>query len=67
MKKKLTKKLSLNKATVTKLQNEEMKVIKGASIVIDSCNCDTASCSLPVHCCEPTIKEMIIKDEWKKD
>ena len=57
MKKKLTKKLSLNKATVTRLANEEMRLIKGASIVIDSCNCDTASCSLPVHCCGPDTKE----------
>lgn len=60
MKKKLTKKLSLNKATVTRLQSKEMKVIKGASIVIDSCNCDTASCSLPVHCCGTDTVEKVI-------
>jgi len=63
MKKKLLKKLILNKATITRLQNEEMRLIKGASIFIPSCVCDTASCSIHARCCDPETVEMLQKDD----
>lgn len=66
MKKKFLKKLSLNKETITILQNEEMILIKGASIFITSCQCDTASCSIAGYCCDPETVERLLKneDEW---
>lgn len=64
MKKKLIKKLSLNRATVTRLQNEEMKVIKGGTLLtFETCNCDTASCSIFLPCCGPKTKEKVIELE----
>ena len=65
MKKKLTKKLVLNKETISRLQNEEMKLIKGASIFITSCDCDTDSCSIPIHCCDITTKEQNIEKTFE--
>ena len=47
-KKKITKKLSLNKETVAGLDAEEMKKIKGASILA-ACS---DSCSVLVICCD---------------
>jgi len=63
MKKKLSKKLNLNKETITKLQDKEMRLIKGASIFIPSCDCDTDSCSIPVRCCGPDTVEMLPKND----
>jgi natural product precursor len=63
MKKKFLKKLNLNKKTITRLQNEEMRLIKGASIFIPSCDCDTDSCSIPVRCCNIKTIEMLLKDD----
>lgn len=49
-KNKLTKKLVLNKKTVSNLQDEEMNLIRGASVLF-LC---TESCSVLVNCCDPT-------------
>lgn len=61
MKKMFNKKLSLNKATITRLQSDEMKVIIGASIVVVTCDCDTASCSIHIRCCDPETNEILLK------
>lgn len=54
-KKKLGKKLVLDKETISKLQDEEMKQIKGASVILLSHCCDpTESCSVMLPCCGPT-------------
>lgn len=54
MKKKLIKKLTLNKATIARLQDSEINLIKGGTVTFDTCDCDTASCSLQINCCGPT-------------
>ncbi|MCK4760553.1 MAG: class I lanthipeptide [Candidatus Aminicenantes bacterium] len=53
MKKKLTKKLLLNKETISQLQDEESRNIKGGLTVdYDTCKCNTAkSCSDGLNCC----------------
>jgi hypothetical protein len=48
-KKKLAKKLALNKEKIAGLNPADMKKIKGASILGDC----TFSCSVFVACCEP--------------
>ncbi len=54
MKKELTRKLVLNKKTISNLDNREMKSIRGATLARPSCACDvTESCSL-YFCCPPT-------------
>lgn len=53
MKKKLSKQMALNKETIASLQSDEMKRIKGATIIFGTCDCDTASCSIPIRCCDP--------------
>lgn len=56
MKNNLKKKLSLNKTTVSNLHDEELKNVRGASLLVASCICEeTESCSL-VYCCPPTLK-----------
>jgi hypothetical protein len=56
-KKKLTKKLALNKEKITSLNYTEMKEIKGASILVPC----TGSCSALVMCCEPITQPPICK------
>ncbi|MCK4764346.1 MAG: class I lanthipeptide [Candidatus Aminicenantes bacterium] len=58
MKKKLTEKLLLNKETISKLQDEESRKIKGGfSDIFDSCLCKTdKSCSDGMNCCPPPEK-----------
>ncbi len=58
MKKKLAKKLFLNKETISKLQDEESRKIKGGiSYCNDSCSCKTdGSCSDGLNCCPPPEK-----------
>ena len=53
MKKKLTKKLLLNKETISQLQDEESRSIKGGlTVPYDTCVCKTdESCSHHVNCC----------------
>jgi len=52
MKKKMIKKLVLNKATVTRLDKKDMNLIIGATLV-DPYYC-SKSCSLVIICCGPT-------------
>ncbi|MCK4764345.1 MAG: class I lanthipeptide [Candidatus Aminicenantes bacterium] len=61
MKKKLTKNLLLNKETISKLQDEESRKIKGGfSDINDSCLCKTdGSCSDAVNCCPTTRNEKL--------
>ncbi len=56
MKKKLTKKLTLNRKTISNLTKNEMKLIKGATLLAFC----TDSCSLIAICC-PTTKENVIE------
>ncbi len=56
MKKKLTKKLTLSRKTISNLTDNEMNRVRGASLMV---NC-TNSCSLLVDCC-PTTKENLIE------
>ncbi|MCK4762686.1 MAG: class I lanthipeptide [Candidatus Aminicenantes bacterium] len=62
MKKKLTQKLLLNKNTISKLQDEESRALKGGS-GFHTCECDTdgkTSCSLIGPCC--TLPEKAVKN-----
>ncbi|MCK4762612.1 MAG: class I lanthipeptide [Candidatus Aminicenantes bacterium] len=56
-KKTLTKKMLLNKATVSNLNSVDLDMIKGGTLLtFETCaNCDTASCSLHINCCGPTV------------
>jgi len=56
MKKKIEKRFSLHKATVTDLNRAEMKKIIGATVFIPSCVCSVQSCSAIRYCCPPTEK-----------
>lgn len=59
MKKKFSKKLNLNKNTVTHLNIEDQKKIKGGLSVFDEtcyCNTEHKSCSLKINCCPPPEK-----------
>ena len=58
MKKKFSKKLALNKETISSLNYDEMKKVKGASILV-AC---TESCSILVACCGPDPKRMAVQD-----
>ena len=54
MEKKLTQKLLLNKNTISKLQDEEIRSIKGGTAIKDTTECDTdvkTSCSIFGPCC----------------
>ena len=65
MKKKIEKKLSLTKNTVSNLNREEKKKIKGGvSVLFFTCDCatDHESCSLFQNCCPPPEKRLIMKD-----
>ena len=56
MKKKVVVKLGLNKKTVSNLDREEKKNIKGGvSIFVVTCDCKTDhdSCSVYINCCPP--------------
>ena len=53
----MKKKLTLKKATVTNLTDDQMKKIRGASIYLHTCDCqDTESCSVAYKCCPPPEK-----------
>lgn len=59
MKKKINKKLNLNKNTVMNIGIEERKTIKGGfSVFFETCYCYTEhkSCSLYINCCPPPEK-----------
>lgn len=62
MMKKLTKKLLLNKETISKLQDNESEKIKAGIVTLpwDTCKCDTAdSCSIVGNCCPtPPLEKM---------
>ena len=65
MKKKIEKKLALTKNTVSNLNPEETKKIKGGvSFLYETCYCETAheSCSIHINCCPPPEKRLIMKD-----
>lgn len=66
MKKKIENKMELKKITVSNLNHEEKKKIKGGiSILHITCDCNTdhESCSLQVNCCPPPLeKRLIMKD-----
>ncbi|MCK4762687.1 MAG: class I lanthipeptide [Candidatus Aminicenantes bacterium] len=54
MKKKLTQKLLLNKNTISKLQDEESRALKGGTAIKDTSECNTdvkTSCSMVMVCC----------------
>lgn len=53
-KKKLTKKLELNKENISSLNFDEMSKMKGAISLVFAC---TESCSVFVACCEPTTEK----------
>lgn len=55
MKKRLNKKLVLNKMTVIRLKDNDMQLIRGATLVFDC----TESCSLVWICCTPTKQNAI--------
>ncbi|MCK4762291.1 MAG: class I lanthipeptide [Candidatus Aminicenantes bacterium] len=61
MKKKLTKILLLRKETISKLQDEESRKIKGGyTDIYDSCVCKTdESCSAIGNCCPTTRNEKL--------
>jgi len=53
------KKLKINKETVTNLTDEQMRKIRGGSIVHATCDCnDTESCSFFDKCCPPPEKKI---------
>lgn len=56
MKKKLTKKLVLNKKTISSLSENDMNLVRGATF---NFYC-TDSCSLNMGCCPPTTEENVI-------
>ena len=55
MKKRLNKKLVLNKMTIASLKKDEMNLIRGATLV-DHC---TESCSLVDICCNKTVENIV--------
>ncbi|MCK4765881.1 MAG: class I lanthipeptide [Candidatus Aminicenantes bacterium] len=58
MKKKLKTKLSLNKQTITRLnENEAAKIKGGTSIPRIACTFDTFSFSIIMYCCIPTLEK----------
>lgn len=64
MKKKIEKKLVLKKSTVSNLNQEEKKMIKGGtSVLYVTCDCKTdhESCSIIV-CCPPPEENLLMKD-----
>lgn len=59
MKKKIYKKFILNKNTVTHLNSEDQKKIKGGTTAFHPtcyCNTEHKSCSLQINCCPPAEK-----------
>ncbi|MCK4762611.1 MAG: class I lanthipeptide [Candidatus Aminicenantes bacterium] len=56
-KKRPTKKLLLNKTTVSNLNSADLDMIKGGTLLtFKTCvNCGTASCTLDMACCGPTV------------
>ena len=61
MKKIFKKKLELNKKTISNLQSDEMKNVKGATYYETVCNCKTdESCSYFVNCCGPVEENALL-------
>lgn len=58
MKKEFNKRLDLKKTTISNLLDDEMREIKGATFIVGTCVCDTASCSIEVQCCDPPPEKM---------
>ncbi len=56
MKKKIIKKLVLNKKTIFNLSENEMYMVRGATIFLNYC---TNSCSLFIACCPHTEENVI--------
>lgn len=59
MKKKVSKKITLNKISVSNLNNDEEKKIKGGTTAFHPtcyCNTEHKSCSLQINCCPPPEK-----------
>ena len=63
MKTKLSKKLNLNKNKISRLNDHDMNLIRGATLVM---HC-SESCSLVKICCEPTVKEYLIDQNLEKN
>ena len=61
MKKRLNKKLVLNKMTISSLKDKDMHLIRGATLVFDC----TESCSLVWICCTPTKEYAMDQDIGK--
>ena len=57
MKKKITKKLVLHKATISNLEKIEMQKVKGATLHLPVCTGD--SCTLHFFCCTPTEENLV--------
>lgn len=65
MKKKIENKMALKKITVSNLNREEKKKIKGGmSVFVHTCDCNTdhESCSIGLNCCPPPVNRLIMKD-----
>jgi len=65
MKKKVQKKLELNKRTISSLDNSEKKEAKGGISALNiSCDCNTdhKSCTLHVFCCPPPEEAVLLKE-----
>lgn len=56
-KNKIKKKLVLNKRIISHLQGKELNLIKGGTLLTaETCaKCGTASCSIAINCCGPTV------------
>jgi len=61
------KRLIINKKTVANLTDEQMKKIRGASIVHATCFCnETESCSVFDKCCPPAEKNANFIENYNK-
>jgi len=63
MKKKVEKKLTLNKITISDLNTKEKQIIRGgATLLAETCYCNTdhKSCSLKINCCPPPEEVMAL-------
>lgn len=63
MRKKLTKKLVLNKKTISNLDREEMNSARGASVIYIC----SESCSVIYICCDPTKDPQLFDQEPNPD
>ena len=68
MKKKIQKKLELNKRTISSLNNEEIKEAKGGLSALNVscyCNTDHKSCTIHLYCCPPPAENIALFDDTK--